>query len=447
MKKYNLIFGVILILSTTLSGQTDSLKPDKDSTALSEFNTENYITKTGYNLAPLPEFMIDPFIGLYLGVYATVFDYGDGKKYPNYYRSLTLTAAQGTKGKTNFGLDFINYGKLILSAKVNYTRSTLFPFYGYNGYQTRYDHKIVDNTNDNYVTAPFYNYHQQVARMVVYIQDTIPGSFFNWKIGFDIAYYNTSRVNFDKLNKGVDENDILPDELTLYDHFVDWNIIKDDEKDGGWSNALTAAMVYDTRDRLTNPIHGIWTDITLRYSPDFLGNNHSAIQISATHRHYISLVTEKLSFAYRLRYDASIGKLPFYTRQVLADGTEGFGGTGTLWGILQNRIMTQQFAMGNFELRYKLFHFQFIKQNWHLAAVPLFHSGYLIEPLEMDLSALSNQERNTYFTSNSSNWYNSVGIGAKIVMNENTVIGFDWAHSLNKEAGENAIYVGFSYSF
>ena len=448
MKIFQRLFmAFLLLLSIAAMGQNDTLVSKTGKTDSSLFTSDKYIAKTGYSLAPLPEFMIDPFIGLYLGIYATIFDYGDGKLYPNFYRSLTIAAAFGTKGKTNFGLEYTSYGEFLLSAKISYTRSTLYPFYGYNGYQTRYDAGYHDDTKDNYITSPFYNYEQKVPRMIVYIQDTIKGTFFNWQVGIDLGYYSTSRVNFSKLNKGVDSSEVLPDVYTLYDHYVDWAIIDDKEKNGGWSNAIRTAMVYDTRDRITNPMHGIWTDLTIRYLPSFLGNRETAVQLSFTHRHYITLIKEKLSFVYRLRYDACFGELPFFTRQVLADGIEGFGGTGTLWGIHQNRIMASQFAMGNFELRAKLVRFRFIKQNWYLAAVPLFHTGTLIKPIDMDLSGLSQEERDTFFTATDRKWYSSYGFGGKLVMNENTVIGMDWAHSINPGAGNNAVYVGYGYSF
>jgi len=435
------------MVSIAASGQNDTLTSKTGRPDSSLFKSDKYIAKTGYSLAPLPEFMIDPFIGLYLGIYATVFDYGDGKKYPNYYRSLTLAAAYGTKGKTNFGLEYINYGRFLLSARVSYTKSTLYPFYGYNGYQTLYNADYHDDSKDNYITSPFYNYEQKVARLVAFIQDTIQGSFFNWQVGADIGYYSTVRVNFAKLNKGVDTSEVAPDVATLYDHYVDWGIIDQKEKNGGWSNAIRMAMVYDTRDRITNPMHGIWTDLTVRYTPSFLGNQHTAVQIAFTHRHYITLVREKLSFAYRLRYDACFGDLPFYSRQVLADGTEGFGGTQTLWGIHQNRIMTSQFAMANFELRAKIVRFRFIKQNWYLAAVPLFHTGYLIKSINLDLSGISQEDRDRFFDTTGKRWYSAYGFGGKLVMNENTVIGLDWAHSINPGAGNNAVYVGYGYSF
>jgi hypothetical protein len=428
-------------------GQQETTTQNELKTDSSLFNSENYIAKKGYNVAPLPEFMIDPFIGLYLGIYSTIFDYGDGKKYPNYYRSLTVAAAYGTKGKTNFGLEYIGYGKFILSAKVNHTKSTMYPFYGFNGYQTIYNSDFHTAKSDNYITSPFYNYQQTVNRLQVFIQDTIKHSFFNWQIGLDFGHYTASRVNFSKLNKGVDQGEALPDVPTLYDRYVDWGIIAEKEKDGGWANSLRAALVYDNRDRLTNPMHGMWSDITVRATPSVFGNSTSGVQLAITHRHYITLIDERLSFAYRLRYDATFGNLPFYTRQVLADGTEGFGGTGTLWGIHQNRITANQFAMGNFELRAKIVRFKFIKQNWYLGFVPLFHTGYLLDPIKMDLSKVSTADKEKYFSTTDKLWYSAYGAGLKIVMNENTVIGFDWAHSINNQAGNDAVYIGYGYTF
>ncbi len=434
-----------LSLVISLFSQTDKESiAQNDSTKQSG---DDYIAKQGYNIAPLPEFMIDPFVGLYLGIYSTIFDYGDGKIYPNYYQSLTIAAAYGTKGKTNLGLEYLSYRKFMLSAKINHTKSTLYPFYGFNGYQTLYNEDFQTTGNDDYITSAFYNYQQTVNRIQVFIQDTIGQSFFNWQVGIDLGKYNTCRVDFDKLNKGVDAEDAAPDVPTLYDKYTEWGIISIDEKDGGWANSLRFAMVFDNRDQLTNPMHGMFSDVTLRYSPTFLGNTTSALQLSVTHRQFITLVDKKVSFAYRLRYDATFGKLPFYYRQVLADGKEGFGGTETLWGIHQNRIMANQFALGNFELRAKIVHFKFIQQNWHIAAVPLFHTGYLIQPIDWDLTEISSAERDKYFSNSNKHWYSSYGIGAKIVMNENTVIGADWAHSINNQAGNDAVYIGYAYSF
>ena len=449
MWKKRFVIASLLFIGLLANGQTkqeqkrqEALKADT-----TVFSTENYIAKTGYNIAPLPEFQYDPFIGLYLGVAATIFDYGDGKRYPNYYRSLNINAAYGTKGKTNFSLKYLSYGDVLVSAYAGYSRTNLTPFYGYNGYQTLYNVDYHTKDSEDYITKPFYNFDQAEFRANAFVQDTLKGTFINWQVGFDVRNYKTDRVDFAKMNDGVNEDDQIPDEPTLFDKYNEWGIIGEDEKDGGWANALTAALIYDTRDRLTNPMNGMMSDVTLRFSPSFLGNTTSNLQLSLIHRHYLTLIPERVSFAYRLRYDASFGDIPFYARNILADGVVGFGGTGSLWGIHQNRVIANQFAMGNFELRAKLFRFRMIKQNWYIAAVPIFHTGYMIDEVDMDLSQVSDEDRAMYFNEDYGKWYSSYGLGAKIVMNENVAIGIDWAHSINKEAGSNAIYIGMGYSF
>jgi hypothetical protein len=112
-------------------------------------NSKTLPAKTGYNLAPFPEFNIDPVSGIYLGVNATLYDYGTGEKYPNYNKLINLNAAWGTKGKTNISLRYKQYGAKNLSLKLSHSISNLYPFYGFNGYQTYY--------NSNYETLPHRN--------------------------------------------------------------------------------------------------------------------------------------------------------------------------------------------------------------------------------------------------------------------------------------------------
>jgi hypothetical protein len=65
----------------------------------------------------------------------------------------------------------------------------------------------------------------------------------------------------------------------------------------------------------------------------------------------------------------------------------------------------------------------------------------------MDLSKVSNADKEKYFSTTDKLWYSAYGAGLKIVMNENTVIGFDWAHSINNQAGNDAVYIGYGYTF
>lgn len=412
-------------------------------------------TKTGYNLAPFPEFRIDPVVGVYLGVNATLFDYGNGSKYPDYNQLYNLNAAWGTKGKTNISLRYKRYKDQIWSIKVGHSVANLQPFYGFNGYQTYYNKAYHTVSSADYITSAFYNFKQKKTQFDFSIQDDIVNTRYFWLVGLDVSYYNVGRVDFERLNRNAEEINIIEDEPTLYDNYVDWNLIAEQEKNGGWANSFRFAMLYDSRDRLTNPFKGIWTQVTMRYSPELLGNYASALQLSIKHHQFIALVPERISFAYRLRYDATFGDLPFYQRHVLADGIEGYGGAtgmvgegfGTIWGVHQNRVVGKQMALGNFELRAKLFRLRMFEQNWSTAIVPLFHTGYILEPFEMDMSGVELVDREKFFRSTHAGWYSAVGLGGKLVMNENIVIGLDWSYALRKEAGEHAFYVGLGYTF
>jgi hypothetical protein len=416
---------------------------------------EIYLPKTGYNLAPFPEFRVDPVVGIYFGLNASLFNYGDGDKYPDFDELINLNAAWGTKGKTNFSIRYKRFHDYTISGKLGYSVANLYPFYGFNGYQTIYNRGFEDPYSDDYITSAFYNYRQEKTQMDFYLQNEFRNTRFSWLAGFEVAYYGIDRVNFNQLNRKVTEEDIVEDTETLFDKYIEWNLIDGKEIYGGWANSVRAGILYDTRDRYTNPMKGVWIQTTVRYSPELFGNHKSGVQLGVKHHQFITLIRNRISFAYRLRYDATFGDLAFYHRQVLADGTEGYGGAtgvvgegfGTLWGIHQNRAVGKQMVLGNFELRAKLFRFRFFNQNIHTAIVPLFHTGTIIEPYNMNFSSISDEDLNKHFKTSYKGWYSSAGIGGKLIINENIVIGLDFAHSINSEAGNNAMYIGFGYTF
>lgn len=433
-----------------------TLSMEDENSVNPEGNTrEKSKPKVGYNLAPFPEFRVDPVVGIYLGINATLFDYGTGEKYPDYKQFFNLNLAHGTKGKTNLSLRYKRYGNLNYSGKMGYSLSQLYPFYGYNGYQTQYNQAFEDPNSNVFNTSAFYYYQQSRSHFEFQLQDQFGLSDFKWNLGFNLAYYQINRVDFDQLNKNNKPNGIYVDAPTLYDKYIEWQLIAEEEKEGGWANSIQAGLSYDTRDRLTNPMKGTWVETTLRFSPEQAGNPTTALQLSIKHHQFFTLLPDRVSFAYRLRYDASFGNLPFYTRQVLADGIEGYGGAfgvvgegfGTIWGILQNRAVGRKMALSNFELRARLFEFRFLNQNWHISLVPIFHTGLILEPYPIDFSSVTASDREKYFRDSYQGWYSAGGIGGKLVMNENIVIGIDYAAPLNQEAGNQSVYVGFGYTF
>jgi outer membrane protein assembly factor BamA len=123
---------------------------------------------------------------------------------------------------------------------------------------------------EDYISRVFYKYDRSLTRLKLDLQGNIKGRELRWFTGFTHFNNKISTVNIDKLNKGKSGSDLLPDTAILYDKFVEWGIISDNEKSGGITNMLTLGVVYDTRDNEPNPMRGMWSEIMLLSCPSFL---------------------------------------------------------------------------------------------------------------------------------------------------------------------------------
>jgi hypothetical protein len=185
--------------------------------------------------------------------------------------------------------------------------------------------------------------------------------------------------------------------------------------------------------------------------PSFLsGNNNSGFSIGLIHRQYFSLVKNRLIFAYRLMLNANLGGSPlYYTRQMLTTflNTEGFGGSGTIRGILMNRIVTGDFVLANFELRSRLVNFQLLNQNWYLGATLFLDAGRIVKPISINITGVPPEEKAIYFRGEDNTIHKSAGCGLKIVMNENFILSAEYAGTFDPQDGVSGIYLGLDYLF
>lgn len=122
--------------------------------------------------------------------------------------------------------------------------------------------------------------------------------------------------------------------------------------------------------------------------PPFLSKHgYSDLSLGFVYRHYLTLIDRRLVFAYRVWLNASFaGNQPFYALQQLASfrGTEGYGGSSTLPGVLMQRILTKDFLLATAEFRSRLINFRFINQNWYIGAVVFADAGKIITPLKIN---------------------------------------------------------------
>ncbi|RPH90908.1 MAG: hypothetical protein EHM72_18550, partial [Calditrichaeota bacterium] len=347
------------------------------------------IVKTGWNLGALPVIAYNSDLGLEYGLLLNLVDFGDGSHYPNYNRKLYLEASAYTKGSGiyRFYYDaprFINNIRLI--ADVSWLPDRAYDFLGFNGYEAVYNTSWEDQDAPDYRTRMFYKYDRNLFRIKADLQGKLKSSRVKWTAGLTSQTFDISAVDVDKLNKGKDEQDRLPNVEGLYQKYLNWGFIPEGEKNGGHILTAKAGLIYDSRDVIAAPNRGIWTEAVVVVSSEALASDFSFAKFSFTHRQYFPLMPNRLTLAYRLGYQTTFsGKTPFFylpmieTSEMQAAKSEGLGGDRFTRGIRRNRIIGEGIFFGNVELRYKLLRFTALKQNFYIGVNPFLDFGQVIK--------------------------------------------------------------------
>lgn len=194
---------------------------------------------------------------------------------------------------------------------------------------------------------------------------------------------------------------------------------------------LKVGIVFDSRDQERDPSRGIWADALVWQGLTALGSATSFTRVTGTVRGYAPL-TGWLRVAARALGESVYGTLPV---TMLGDiGTafgdlQGFGGEGTVRGVLRNRRLDYRRALANVELRLRGSTFQFLGQQFRPGAVLFCDTGRVWardEPIRLtDLA-----------------W--GVGGGGRLTWGEAFIIAGDIGYG--QEAGMQ-IYLGLGQMF
>jgi len=461
MRKYLLL--LLLILSITLFSQ-DTLTGKKN---------KKELRKTGWSILPFPIITFDTDLGVEFGLSGTAVNFGDGKVYPKYYQMMSLSGSIYTKGSATFLFSF-DSDHLIKGYKtlfdVAYLPDMAYDFFGYNGYEAVYNEKWRYEDNDEYRSRLFYKQKRKMLRVRTTFLKRISKS--NFKILFGAEFYSvkSSSVNIDRLNKGKDKDDMLPsiDSVPpLYDRYIHWGIINQSEKDGGVFSILKAGLVFDTRDSEQVPMKGIWAEATLLAAPKFMSSmDNSFLKLALYWRHYIPIIKNRLSFAYRLNYQGTIaGYTPVYaqtfTFNSVSNGlyNEGLGGAKTIRGMVRNRTVGDGIVLGNFEFRWDVIDFILFRQNIGIVLSGFFDTGRVVKNIDVNdmIKNLTDEEidyknvgdtKADYFNIGAEKFHNTAGAGLHIVVNHNITIAADFAKAFNPQDGTRlGVYIGSYFLF
>ena len=489
MKKY-IILLLAALLALPMAAKKKEPKPQ-------EVDSLGRKIKTGWNFGILPSIAYDADYGFQGGVLTNIYDYGDGKQYPEYIHSIYVEAAYTTK---HHGIFRVNYDSKFLipgyrlTLDATYLPDAMCDFYGFNGYQSRYN-SAVHSWSGNpakmdtaaYRTRLFYKYKRDLIRVAGDIEGTIYKNL-KWNAGLGVLGYliddcNVNMINgkreFDPTKPNWDQRALNPNKELLYDKYKTWGLIGDDEKNGGWHPYLRGGITFDTRDKRQSPNKGIYADAFFTYSAAFnagygqqasAGYNH--LQFNFTFRHYIPCYTDKnginrITFAYRIGTQNNIaGRSPFYMNNYLNAlfiqrvYYEGLGGGNSVRGMMANRILANGFAFANVEFRFRVVNFDIGRQHFFVGLNPFFDLGVITQPYDLDdlvnrhtdgkyttlkeSVMAAGDDYESYFKTSDKDIYMphmTAGLGLKIGMNENFVLSADWAMPLNKQ--DNAKWANF----
>jgi len=417
-----------------------------------EADTLKSKTRKGWSFGAIPVIGYDSDIGFQYGVLGNIYHYGDGTIFPDYKHSIYIEFSRTTGGS---GINMVNYDSGVLfdgirvTGDLSYLTEQTLDFFGFNGYEAEYNPAVVDEDSPDYITSVYYKYGRKQFRLTGDFQYNIDKTNFWFLAGFGVYNLHIASVDIDRLNKHKDEDERLPDVNTLYDNYIDWGVIPENEKEGGTTSILKIGVIYDSRDNEASPMHGMWSEMFLQYAPSFLGTNSSYAQFNVTHRQYFTLVKDKMSFAYRLAYQTDIGgHMPFYMLPFVyyANKTtrDGLGGARTLRGIIRNRVVGEGVVYGNFEVRWKFYETTLWRQDVYLALSPFVDMGMVTKKYKFptdnvpdDVNMIADREM----------LHISYGMSFNFALNHNFILCFNYGMAADDRDGTSGMYITVGYLF
>ncbi len=446
----------IIIASQLLSSERDISANQEE---------EDEPEMTGWTFGALPAVSYNTDLGFQYGGLVNLYYFGDGSSYPRYMHSIYAEISRYTRGS---GINRLFYDTEYLipgirvTADLSYFTEKALDFYGFNGYNAGYSARWEDENDPQYRSRMFYRHERNMFRFTVDFQGQLSGGELRWIAGIGLMNTSIAPVDIDALNEGRDEDDMLPDIPGLYERYIQWGIISEEEREGGNTHHLKAGIIYDTRDNESNPMSGIWSEAVIFAAPGFTGNGDFAYtRLSLTHRQYFTLVPNDLSFAYRLNYQGTIGgNVPFYMLPYminsfsLSSNTDGLGGSRTVRGMLRNRVVGEGMVFGNFELRWKFYRTVLFNQNIYLALNAFTDGGQVVSKREVDPVVTGQPEpepgepfSGLFYTDGEEGLHLTYGGGFRVAMNENFIVAIDYGRPLDKRDGNGGLYIGLNYLF
>lgn len=432
--------------------------------------------KTGWNFGVVPVLSIDADKGFTYGIAGNLFDYYDGRYYPDYRHSIYAEVSYSTKKVGTARLffesnDVIKNHKLLLD--FSYLPDALNNFYGFNGSQSIYHYEWENSGDKQYITKYFYKRRSDLFRVAGDLRGNIAKNFY-WYGGLGVLGFKEGRTRFAAEGE-------LSKEKELFELYKDWGIISKTEAEGGWHPYIRGGVGYDTRTQKYNSPTGICCYVYMTYNSafgDMKGYNN--LKINFDFMHFVPIVGNRLVFAYHVATQNTIGKSPYYLDSYLnvlyidRNRYYAIGGVSSVRGMLRNRVWGPGFAFANLELRSRIVSFDLWNQHFYFGMIGFIDAGMITQVYDIDQGLMRKNIGNEL--NNASSWigkryagktiddvvndffdFNKSpyiphfggGLGLKLAMNENFVLSVEWALPFDKQDNPSIynFYIGAGYMF
>lgn len=393
-----------------------------------------------WDFGVLPCLSYNSDLGIHYGVFADIFHYGG--LYPEYRNRMYFEASRYTGGQTflhgQFDTRYLIPG-LRTTFAASYQHDPLFAFYGLCGLEP-FNPQLHANPEGH---TAFYYHSRTMIRVLGDVQGAITDRL-NWLAGLSYWRYGLSDI----VKEGYDAS------RTLYRQMVAGGVLAEDEATGGSRLELKAGILYDTRDLESSPSRGIHAEAYLLGSGDLSGDGYGFLRAVAHWQHYVTLLPERLVLAYHLAWQGTLtGTVPFYcmpnisTLYLRQTNTDGLGGGNTVRGLLAQRLLGDNYAWSNTELRLRLFSFDLLGQHWDIATNPFFDTGMVTRLCKSDELAEYYGETVETLRHRALRVHASAGLGLKLAMNTNFILSAEWAAPFRRTDGPSALYLNLNYIF
>lgn len=399
--------------------------------------------KTGWVYTPMPDVSYNTDLGLNLGAFCDFFYYGDGTVYPNFLHHAGFTVAGATKGSW-YAHGFFESVALIPGVRINasltFRDASANNFYGYNGIASPFDPALELNADTR---TAWYTNSRRFLRASAAFQGKIT-EHLRWMGG--AVYRRVKMSDFTLANYDSGKS--------LYLLYRETGLIREDEFAGGSSLELKGGVTYDTRDVELFPSKGAYAEAMLVGNADLGRWHYNYLQLALHWRQYLTLVPERLIFAYHLGLQHTLaGEMPFYNLNELAtihyayEEYSGLGSRYSIRGYRYNRIAAAGYAWANLELRVIPFHFRLFNQYFHIVINPFMDFAGITKTYRADEQKNAPTRAIAVYQNKRLPVMASAGAGAKLHMNTNFILSLDVAKGFDPQLSDLMVGMGTTYVF